>query len=261
MKLLDAANVTTRGAGNWERGTDTDTRGCGGVTVYLGDCDPDVAHDVIGDSTDLVGTPDCGYRVIPFPIVATLTRGTRDSRDDDQNWLADALKEASEIPVARGLMIQQGNTDTWIGNDVVEEIPAPALGDKPAVQGAVDAGRRLFFRKTFGLKPIFHVNPGNMIALKDAGIISIDPVTGDDRTIWGDPVVISEGYYNIDGMTDNPAAFWTGPIDITLSEVKPEDVIQVTRQNRVLHQVTMLAQIDTAPCAMVRIGPAPALEG
>lgn len=258
MKLLDAAEVKT-GTGDWTRGWDSEERGCGNVVVYLQHCDVAEATDVVGDSTDLDHTDtDCGYRVIPFGIVAALVRNVRASQDDDADWLKTALREAAEIPVARGLLIQQADGDTWIGNPDVQEIPAPALTDKAAVQKAVTDARSAFFAKTFNLAPILHVNPGAALALKDAGVIQLDPTSGDDRTVWGDPVVISEGYTDIPDLTAVPVAFWTGPIEITLSAVNDEDIVRSTRQNKVMHQATMVAAIDTAPCAMVRIGAAPA---
>lgn len=264
MKLLDAAEVETRG-GDWSLGWDGEVRGCGGTTVWLSECDPDVVGDVVGDSSDLLGDTECGYRVIPFGIIATLARNTRNAREDDATWLARALREGSEIPVARGLLLQQGRGtvlgDTWLGNPDVDEVTAPAMGDAAAVRAAVSEARRMFFRKTFGMTPLLHVNPDNALDLKAAGVIQLDPVTGDDRSVWGDPVVISEGYYDVAGMTANPAAFFTGPIKITLSEVNAEDVATASRQNRVLQEVTRLAAIDTPPCAIVRIGPAPTPVG
>lgn len=258
MKLLDAAEVKT-GTGDWTRGWDSEERGCGNVVVYLQHCDTAVAADVVGDSNDLDHTDtDCGYRVIPFGIVAALVRNTRAGQEDDGDWLRKALREAAEIPVSRGLLLQQADGDTWIGNASVDEVPAPTLTDKAAVQKAVTDSRALFFSKTFALEPILHVNPGAALALKDAGVITLDPVTGDDRTAWGDKVVISEGYNDIPDLTAVPIAFWTGPITITLSEVNEEDLVRTTLQNKVMHQATLVAAIDAAPCAMVRIGAAPA---
>lgn len=258
MKLLDAATVTT-GTGDWTRGYDADSRGCGDVTVYLQECDPAVTADIVGDSDDLVAAQGCSYKVRPFGIVATLTRSTLMAKPDDETWLAQALRDAAEIPVSRGLLVRQGTGDVWLGSPDVQQVPAPtALTDKTAVRKAISDARALYFRRVFGLgDPILHVNPGNALEMRDAGVIQIDPVTGDDRTIWGDVVVISQGYYDIPGLTAVPSAFWTAPIEITLSEVKPEEVVQFVQGNKTMHQVTMLAQIDTPPCAMVRVGPAP----
>lgn len=258
MKLLDAAEVKT-GTGDWTRGWDSEERGCGNVVVYLQNCEAEFA-DVVGDSADLDHTDtDCGYRVIPFGIVATLVRAVRASQSDDADWLKKALREAAEIPVARGLLIQQAEGDTWIGNAAVDQVPAPALTDLPAVRKAVSDARAAFFGKTFGLVPILHVTPNSAIALRDAGVIALDPTSGDYETVWDDPVVISEGYYDIPGLTAVPIAFWTGPIQITLSEVADEDIVRAVRQNKEMFQATMIAAIDTAPCAMVRIGAAPAV--
>ena len=262
MNLLDAAEVVTRGPGGWERGWDGESRACGDVSVYLSECDPAVTHDVVGQAAvDLDTVDDCGYRVIPFGVVATLTRSTRNAREDDARWLIEALRLSAEMPVARGLLVRQGMgnamSDVWIGSPDVEGIVAPALTDANAVAAAVSEARERFFRKTLGIAPVLHVNPGSAIALKRAGVVELKPDTGEDTTAWGDPVVISQGYSNIPDLTASPVAFFTGPITITLSEIKEEDVIRATRQNKLVHQVTMLAAIDTAPCAMVRIGPAP----
>lgn len=260
MKLLDAAEVEWAARGNWERGWDGDTRSCSGIHVYLSECDPDVTADVINTE----GT-DCGYRVIPFGIVATMERTVRASKDDDDEWLARTLKEAAEIPVSRGLLVRQGMGnavgETWIGSPAGHEVPAPVLTDNAAVATAVSDGRREFFQRTLGLQPILHVNPGNALTLKNAGVLQLDPTTGDDRTVWGDPVVISEGYYDIPDLSAVPLAFWTGPIKIKLSDVNREEVARAIRQNKAMHQATMLAAIDFLPCSIVRIGPAPAPEG
>jgi hypothetical protein len=270
VKLLDAAEVKP-GTGNWEQGWDGDPRGCGGVSVYISDpCDPDAGQDVIGSAADADGrnpasVDDCSYRVVPFGFVAEMVRSTRMSKDDDMDWLAGALKESSEIPVARGLLVQTGvaprENTTWIGNDQATEIAAPALTDNNAVADAVAAGRSAFFAKTIGLRPILHVNPGRAITLKKAGVVELDPNNGDDRTAWGDPVVISEGYSDIPDLSPVPLAFWTGPLEITLGDVNREDVVKATRMNRTLLQVTRMAAIDTLPCAIVRIGAAPAPAG
>jgi hypothetical protein len=261
VKLLDAAEVLPRGDGDgWSHGWDGDSRVCSGIHVYLSECDPDVTADVIG--TDDFDAGDCGYRVIPFGIVAELDRKTRSSRDDDEDWLRQALKNSAEIPVSRGLIVRQGwgSTlgDTWIGNGNAFEVPAPVLTDATAVADAVSTGRAEFFRRTFGITPILHVNPSNAIMLGKAGVIALDPVNGDNRTAWGDPVVISDGYYSIPDLTATPMAFWTGPIKIMLSDVLKEETIREVRTNQERIQVTMLAAIDTPPCAMVRIGAAPA---
>ena len=270
MKLLDAAEVKT-GTGNWTRGWDGDSRACSGLSVYLSECDPDATSDVIGEEDAEETDEECGYRVIPFGIVAQFRRSTRNARDDDAAWLARSLREGAEVPVARGLLVRQGMglsqtaaagggviaTDVWLGSPNVESIPAPALTDNVAVADAIADGRALFFQRTLGIQPILHVNPGMAIRLKNAGVVELDPDNGEDRTAWGDPVVISEGYSDIPGMTASPIAFWTGPIEITLSDVNQEEIIRATRQNKLVHQVTMLAAIDTPPCAIVLIGDAP----
>jgi hypothetical protein len=264
VRLLDAAEVLPRGSGDgWAGGWDGDSRVCSGIHVYLSECDPEVTADIIG--TDDFLDADCGYRVIPFGVVAELDRKTISARDDDEEWLRKALKESAEIPVARGLLVRQGwgsaLGDTWLGNSNAYQVTAPTLTDGVALGDAISDGRAEFFRRTIGIRPILHVNPDYALVLSRAQVIAIDPVTGDILTAWGDPVVISEGYYDIPGMTATPSAFWTGPITITLSDVNKEEVIRQTRMNRERFQVTMLAAIDTAPCAIVRIGAAPAPVG
>ena len=264
MKLLDAAEVLPRGSGDgWARGWEGDSRVCSGIHVYLSECDPAVTSDVIG--TDEYIEDDCGYRVIPFGIVAELDRKTISARQDDEEWLRKALQESAEIPVARGLLVQQGwgsaLGDTWIGNPNTEQVTAPTMTDEDAVGAAVSEARAIFFRKTIGIRPILHVNPDNAIDLKRADVLLDPNDNGDIQTVWGDPVVISEGYYDIPGLTATPPAFWTGPIQITISDVQKEEILRTSRMNRERYQVTMLAAIDTAPCAIVRIGPAPAPVG
>jgi hypothetical protein len=272
VRLFDAAEVREEAPGGWERGWDGDSRMCGNVSVYLSECDPAATADVIGEAAGDPGAiNDCGYRVIPFGIVAEFRRSNRSTKPDDENWLVDAMWESAEMPVARGLLVRQGMglvtagagpvdvaTDVWLGNADVEAIPAPALTDGNAVAAAVSDARSRFFRKTIGVRPIFHVNPGAAIWMKKAGVIEMDPNSGEARTAWGDPAVISDGYGDVPGLTASPVGFFTGPIEITLSRPKPEDVIQAVRRNITVFQATMVAAIDTPPCAMVRIGDAPA---
>jgi hypothetical protein len=264
VNLFDAATVKT-GTGDWHLGWDGDSRVCGNFAMYLSECDPDTIADVIGSQEDTEAATDCGYRVIPYGLIAEFTRNVRSERDDDPDWLRESFMESAEIGVARGLLVRQGRgaarSDVWLGNPDVEGLPGVDLADANATAAAVSEGRRRFFGKTFGIKPILHVNPTNAIALKKAGVVELDPVNGEDRTAWGDPVVMSNGYYDIPDLTAVPSTFWTGPLDITLSEIKPEDVVRAARRNQVLFQASMLAAIDTDPCAMVRIGPAPVLAG
>jgi hypothetical protein len=269
VKLLDAATVTP-GTGDWERGWDGDPRECSGISVYLSECDPEATSDVIGDQDGDDPTDACAYRVVPFGIVAELRRSTRSAQEDDVEWLSAQLRASAEIPVSRGLLVRQGmgiarrddasvvGSDTWIGNPDVHQIPAPAPDDSNAVASAVAEGRAWFFGHTIGISPILHVSPAYAITLKKAGVVELDPANGEDRTVWGDPVVISEGYSDIGGLSPVPMAFWTGPIEITLGEVDAEEIIRQVRTNRSLIQATMRAAIDTPPCAMVRIGAAPA---
>lgn len=256
MKLLDAATVTT-GTGNWTRGWDGDSRACAGVSVYLSECDPAVTQNVIGDSDSDDVVEACGYRVIPFAVHATLKRSTRNELPDDGTWLAQALRDSAELPVARGLLVRQGTVgDTWLGNPSIEGIASPAT-DAAATAAAVSEARKRFFAKTIGLEPLLHVSPDGALRLRNAGVLQLDPVTGDDRTVWGDAVVISPGYYDVPGMTATPLAWYTGPIEITLSQVSEEEIMRFLRGNQVMHQVTMIVAIDTMPCAIVRVGPAP----
>jgi hypothetical protein len=258
VKLFDAATVKT-GTGKWERGWDSDARAASGVSVYLSECDPAVTTDVIGQA-EADTDEACFYHVHPYAVLATLRRGTRGEQDDDQAWLARVVRESAEVPVGRGLLLRQGDSDVWLGNPDVTEIPAPVLTDTAGVQKAVSDARAAYFHSTLGLgDPILHVNPGNALALKNAGVLQLDPVTGDDRTVWGDVVVISEGYSDIPGMSAVPPAFFTGPLEITLSEVTAEMVVRAVRQNKAMFQVSMIAAIDTPPQGIVRIGPPPAV--
>lgn len=260
MKLLDAAEVEWAPRGGWEHGWDGDSRVCGGLHVFLSECDPEMTADVIGVEGE--DGEDCGYRVVPFGIMAEFIRPVRSARDDDAEWLAAALKASAELPVSRGLLVRQGRGpvlgDTWLGSPEAFEVPAPAGTDGVALGDAISEGRAEFFRRTLGIQPILHVNPDYALQLARAQVIDINPVNGEVISAWGDPVVISEGYYDIEGQTPTPPAFWTGPIKITLSEVNTEEITRAVRQNKAMHQVTMIAAIDTAPCAIIRIGAAPA---
>lgn len=259
MKLLDAATVKT-GTGDWTRGHDANSRICAGVSVYLAECDPAVTATVIGEDLDAadfdVPAAGCKYRVQPFGIMATLRRNTMLEQSDDAAWLAAALTFSAEMPVARGFLIQQGIGDTWIGSANTHQVTNSG-STVATLRTAVLASRAQWFNTVIGAEPLLHVSPAAALQLRDAGIIQLDPVSGDDRTLWGDPVVMSPGYADITGLSATPI-FWSGPIEITLSAVNQEEVMREVRANRAMYQVSMLAEIDTDPCAIIRIGAAPA---
>jgi hypothetical protein len=254
VRLLDAAEVTT-GTGNWNRGESVDDREAG-LSIYLADCDPDVTADVIGDD----GTIVCPYRTHAFPIVATLRRNTRTQKPDDETWLKKALAEHNEMAVGMGFLVRQGLSDVWVGSPEALEVPDPGLADLDAFIQAISNARKEFFQRSAN-RPIMHVHPDIAPKLRVAGVITINPQDGQDYSAWGDMVVISEGYYDLPGMTAAPRVFFTGPIKITLSPINEEKVMQAIQQNREEIQVTQEALIETSPRAIVRIGAAPTPVG
>ena len=258
MKLLDAAEVNTRAPGNWERGEDVDARECG-TTIWLEHCDPAAGGNVIGDRDDLAQEV-CPYYAETFGISASITRNSRMMNEDDASWLERVLKENSEIAVARSLLVRQGASDVWLGHEDVGSVANPGLGDPVAFGDAVNAARKLYFQRAVP-PPLMHVAPGAATRLKSAGVIDVDPKSGEAYSIWGDPVVISEGYYDVDGLSNVPPVFFTAPITITMSAVNQEDTTWEARNrtNQHMLQVTRLARVETPPCAMVRVGAAPSV--
>jgi len=250
VRLLDAATVTT-GTGDWNRGKSVDDREAG-LSIYLADCDPDVTSDVIGDDGSIV----CPYRTHAFPLVATLRRNSRLEAADDPAWLKKALAEHNEMGIGMSLLVQQGLSDVYLGNPEVLEIADPGVADMGAFIKALSDARKAFFQRSANL-PIMHVHPDVSPALRAAGVIVINPQDGQDYNAWGDPTVISEGYYDIAGCTPNPRVFFTGPISITLSDINEEEIMRAVQQNQSMIQVTQEALIDTSPRAMVRLGAAP----
>lgn len=247
MKLLDAADVE-RGNGTWYAGWEGDSRACGVEVELVDSCDPDDNGDLVGDENSAPGT----YTTLPFATVAKLRRPVNCLRDDDEQWLTDALKAAEEYAVSRALVVEAvPGTESWVGGDQVKEVPYTAADplDEAALETAIVDARELWFSTVLSTDgaPILHVSPRVAPTLVRAGILQI---TADGPySIWDDKVVIAPGY-----TTESPSVFFTGPIKVYLSTVDTMGLLVGNRNNRTEISANFIAVLDVDPCTIVRVG-------
>jgi hypothetical protein len=244
MKLLEAAQVN-QGSERWTSGYNSTARECG-VNLRLTDACEETSVDLVG--TD--ASEASAYHVNPFSIEAQLNRSVLCERPDDQAWVEKALEANLEYPLSRALVIQPiAETDSWLNHADVQEV-ALAGNTADNYRTAVVAARKLWYESVLSLEgqPIFHVPPSIAPILVTAGVLQIDG-GGKAVTIWGEPVVISNGY-----EMSTPRAFFTGPIKIEYTSVQSNDILRHARMNNSSIVANVLAIVDTPPCAIVRIG-------
>ncbi len=241
MELLDVADVR----GGVERlnyvGENRVSRECG---LWLRRTDPceDTSGDVIGDEDSRAGT----YVTKPFFYEALLQRSVSCELPDDRSWVEAALREQNERVAGNALVVQAiTGTESYTNGPGVQSVAYTTTSD--ATKGdSVAAGRKLWSDTVAGagVHPIMHVPPTLAPALGRAGIL----LPGQDKNLWGDPVVINAGY-----DTTNPRVFWSGPIKIYLSSI--EDVlVRAAQVNDSVIAANQMMLVDVAPCTIVRVG-------
>lgn len=239
MRLLDAATVVN-GSGRWTAGQDMDTRSCA-ISVTLEEaCD-------VGTSTVITGAEDPDkYTVRAFGINALLPRSVGCERKDDNEWTAEQLRDATEQAIGRALVVEPfTGSETWVGVTGVATVPyTPATPVVAAtLAAAVIAGRKAWVATNIG-NAVLHVPSSLLPALIDQRIVMDDG----DETVWGDAVVVNDGYEALD------QPFWTGPITIYLDAVQSGETGRTILGNRVDYSAYRVAAVDMAPCAVVLVG-------
>jgi hypothetical protein len=250
MKLLEFADVNPQDGKRWEQGYNESARECA-VTVQLTQIcvdDPDTPDTI----TVIDGTGDLSqYFVAPFAAETVLKLSVMCARDDDEKWLERALEAAREQILGRALVIQVAtDADTYIGHAGVQ---SEAIAGNTAAnwRAAIIASRRKWVTSVVDpdkKTPALHVPPSVLDLVKDSGVVN-SLGEGDFETIWGDPVVVSEGY---DRTTSN--AFWTGSIKVRWRAVEGLGPHRISQQNDVQYQANEVYSVDVNPCTIVRIG-------
>ena len=241
MKLLDVADVQQGVSGSWGRGHDEDSRECAVDLDLVDACDPSYIQTVVAGGNGGV------YSVMPFGILANLQQPVNCWRPDDEAWLQKVLAKGNELALTRALIFQPvADSVNWVGADDVIEVAA----SNDLVADLATAWTTWHQHVLSEDDPIIHVSPGSVGELVKGGLLMIDKDKG-VISAYGAPVVVGVGYSN-----DIPPVFVTGKIDIRLSSVElaPGDPV-LSRRNWVNIIATQVAEIDLAPCTVVRVGP------
>lgn len=192
MRLLDVALVVPTD-GHFPRGGDPRHLN---VDVLLEDvCEDDSTTNVVVGSS--VGT----FVSEPFAIVAELQRSVSCQRPDDSDFLDATLKDVTDRAVGKAL----ASSEDLLGSASVESA------------ADVVAARTAWFASRVGV-PILHVAPEDLPQMIKDDVVKVYEKGSEHYTVWGEPVVVNEGYVGV-----NP--FWTGPIEIHLSSVRAEALV------------------------------------
>lgn len=244
MQLLDVATVH-QGNGHWMVGWEEMQRACMAQVDVADPCDLTGALTVVGGDADTVK-----YTIKPFAITATMDMPVSCSAADDEGWLDKAIQSANEMTLTRALYTQMFmEYDNWVG--AVGTIESPlSTGNFILADSTVEA-RNTWLETVAGERPIMHVSPYAAPGLVREGVLQITGSKGEAFSIYGDPVIIGDGYLA------EPPVWFSGPIDIYLSAAEVY-VGRETKKNQVVYVANQLAAIDIAPCEIVRVGPVPA---
>lgn len=246
MKLLEAASVNQDDLNLFGAGYNADTRECG-LQVRLTDACEEESIPLIGDGNSAAGN----YFVKPFAIEAELRRGVLCERADDQSWVEKALEASLEFALSRALVIQPiAGTTPWIGDSGVQSVTLPGSPTADNYGTSVMAARRKWFETVVSLEggPILHVPPSLVLTLVKAGVLQMNQA-GEAATILGDKVVIAPGYDRT-----GAAVFFSGSIRIAYMPIDSNDLLRRARTNDSVVVANTIAIVDTAPCAIVRVG-------
>lgn len=246
MKLLEAARVNQDSLNLYGAGYYSDTRECG-LQVRLTDACEEESIELIGDENSASGT----YYVKPFAVEAELRRGVRCERADDQSWVEKALEASLEYALSRALVIQPiAGTTSWLGDAGVQSVTLPGSPTADNYGTAVMEARKKWFDSVVSLEggPILHVPPSLVLTLVKAGVLQMNQ-DGEAATILGDKVVIAPGYDRT-----GAAVFFSGQIKIAYMPIDSNDLLRRARTNDSVVVANTVAIVDTAPCAIVRVG-------
>jgi hypothetical protein len=184
-------------------------------------------------------------------VEAELRRGVLCERADDQAWVEKALEASLELALSRALVIQPiAGTTSWLGDSGVASV---ALGGSPTADdygAAVMAARQQWINTVVSLEggPIMHVPPSLVLTLVKAGVLQMNQ-QGEAATILGDKVVIAPGYDRAGARV-----FFSGSIKIAYMPIDSNDLLRRVRTNDSVVVANTVAIVDTAPCAIVRVG-------
>jgi hypothetical protein len=259
MKLRDAVTFTPTPDGNLLE-DEFQSRACSVELDIKDACDADA--EATGGVL-VQGTGLGVYPARPFVVRAEVAPSVRCSIPGGAAWLTSVTEEALSFAVARALTVTPnpgyGADQVWIGADGVTAVPA--AGDVRTTPGAealalaIAVARARWFRlvaREPGVAPILHLSPLAVPALARLVMLRL---SGDDYvTVWGDPVVMDEGYDPIDLDAGAPVAFWTPPFEVEHGPAQDigDDVVQTSVNTQRL-LTTIPVRVSLAACSIVRV--------
>lgn len=243
MKLLgDAAKVVRQDTvrDTWN----VSARECGVQMLITEACDPTPEEiSLVGDDTTTPGE----FKVVSFPILGLFRRGRFCELPDDLDWFDAAFEGNLELAATWALTVEHAAGSTsWTNGTGVQTVSLAGSPTDVQRVAAIEEGRRLWLKTVSTPQkkqgPIMHVPPVLAPMLKVQGVLD-----NADRNIWGDRVVIGDGY------DEHPQVFWTGPITIYLGHRTTEATPKV-RTNDELTSADQVMAIAIPPCSIVRVG-------
>jgi hypothetical protein len=246
MKLLEAARVNQDSLNLGGAGYNAEVRECA-VRMRLTDACEEESQELVGDENSTVGS----YHVKPFAVEVELARSVVCEKPDDQAWVDKVLEANLEYPLSRALVIQPiVGTTSWLNDTGVQSVALPGSPTADDYGTAIMEARYQWFNNvmTLGGGPILHVPPRLTLTLVKAGVLQMNQ-KGEAATILGDRVVIAPGY-------DRAGAnvFFSGEIKIAYLPIESNDLLRRVRTNDSVIVANTIAVVDTAPCAIVRVG-------
>lgn len=243
MRLIEMPGALVTGDERWSLGTNRVSRTCG---VWIRSTDPcaDTSADVVGDSTTRAST----YFVKPSAVEAILTRSVVCEQPDDESWLRQALLDYDDFIASKALVVQPiTGTDSYTGHADVLSVTLTSTSDA-TLADSVAAGRKYWFGHVAGAgtQPWMHVPPSLAPALVRGGVL----LAGTGRSVWGEPVIISEGY----DLAANPRVFFSAPVKVFMNDPMTVGIHRIPRTNDSQWAFNQEYMVDVPPCSIVRVG-------
>jgi len=244
MRLFDVATVIENGS-HWP--SEGDSRDCGLFIAGGEVCSPPV--EGTGGTVTLNVVAGLGdgatYRFLPFSLEAAFERPVKCMQDDDPEWLAAQLKEATERAVLLSL-IHPPYADAEVGffsaglqyGNGTQTLPERFVGLHQMWED------RLIPQE--GKYPIAFVRPEDIAVLLDSHLIRYRAKDDELFTVWDEPVILLPS-----GQSEGDL-FLTGSITVYLSPVEKLQGNEVLG-NKVEYRALREAAVDTAPCAIARL--------
>lgn len=214
-----------------------------GVQILISQTCSDTPTEIalIGDDTSAPGE----FKAVSFPVLGFFRRGRFCEQPDDLDWFDDVFETNLELVATWALTVDHAaGSDSWTNGTGVQTVSLAATPTDAQQVAAIEEGRRLWLKtvSTRDKSPIMHVPPKLAPMLKVQGVLD-----NADRNIWGDRVVIGQGY------DEHPQVFWTGPIGVHIG-ARTTEATPKARTNDELTASDQMMALVIPPCSIVRVG-------